>query len=115
MPGWFGHKESIPEVTPAEVQQRQTQQAHLYLLDVREPNEYAEAHVAGSTLIPLSQLAFQMAKIPTDRPIVVLCRSGNRSGVAVQMLRQQGFTDVQNLRGGILAWMRAGQPVQRGR
>jgi rhodanese-related sulfurtransferase len=115
MPGFFGHKESIPEITPAEVQHRQAEGANLTLLDVREPQEYAEAHVAGSTMIPLGQLAFQLAKLPKDRPIVVLCRSGNRSGVAAQMLRRQGFTDVHNLRGGILAWMRAGQPVQRGR
>jgi rhodanese-related sulfurtransferase len=96
------------------VQQRQAAGEPLFLLDVREPHEYAEARVPGSTLVPLGQLAYRLEQLPKDRPIVVICRSGNRSGVAIRQLRRHGFTTVQNLRGGLLAWLHAGQPVQRG-
>jgi rhodanese-related sulfurtransferase len=81
---FFRHKEkdTIGEVTPQEVQQRLAEGAPLLLLDVREPQEYAEAHIAGSTLIPLGQLSLRLNELPQDRPIVAVCRSGNRSGVA---------------------------------
>jgi rhodanese-related sulfurtransferase len=87
----------------------------LLLLDVREPPEYADAHLAGSTLIPLGQLSLRLNELPRDRPIVAVCRSGNRSGVAARLLARAGFPPVQNLRGGIIAWARGGLPLQRGR
>jgi rhodanese-related sulfurtransferase len=114
---FFGHKEqdAIVEVTPQSVQQRLAQNEPLLLLDVREPQEYAEAHIAGSTLIPLGQLSLRLNELPRDRPIVAVCRSGNRSGVAARLLTRAGFPPVQNLRGGIVAWARGGLPLQRGR
>ena len=80
-----------------------------------EPDEYAEGHIAGSTLIPLGQLANRISKLPQDRPIVAVCRSGNRSSVALSVLTRAGFTNVLNLRGGMLAWARGGLPVKRGK
>jgi rhodanese-related sulfurtransferase len=111
----FGQQDTVVEVTAQDVQQRLAQGAPLLLLDVREPYEYAEAHIAGSTLIPLGQLAHRLGELPRDRPIVAVCRSGNRSGVAAQLLERAGFPPVENLRGGIIAWTRGGLPVQRGR
>jgi rhodanese-related sulfurtransferase len=114
---FFGHKEqgTIAEVTPQEVQQRLARNESLLLLDVREPPEYADAHIAGSTLIPLGQLSLRLNELPRDQPIVTVCRSGNRSGVAARLLARAGFPPVQNLRGGIVAWARGGLPLQRGR
>jgi len=112
---FFGQKGGSTNVTPAEVQQRLAQGERLYILDVREQYEYAEARVAGSTLIPLGQLAERVKELPGDRPIVAICASGSRSGVAVSLLQRAGFTDVLNLKGGIAAWARSGLPLQRGR
>ncbi len=113
---FFGHKEkdTLVEVTPQEVHQRLAQNEPVLLLDVREPQEYTEAHIAGSTLIPLGQLSLRLNELPRDRPIVAVCRSGNRSGVAARLLVGAGFPPVQNLRGGVVAWARGGLPLQRG-
>lgn len=114
MPAWFGHKEPIPQITPAAAQARLTAEGGACLLDVREPQEYAAGHVPGSTLIPLGQLANRIAELPRDRPILVICQSGSRSGLATQLLQRQGFGDVSNIQGGIMAWQRGGGPLQRG-
>ncbi|MEO8287016.1 MAG: rhodanese-like domain-containing protein [Chloroflexota bacterium] len=114
--GWMnkGGHNAQSDVTAEEVQRRQAGGENLLILDVREPNEYKEAHVPGSMLVPLGQLAYKVAELPKDRPIVAICRSGNRSGVATNMLLRAGFNEVQNLSGGIMAWARAGGPLKRG-
>lgn len=76
------------------------------LIDVREPDEYAIAHIAGSRLIPLQSLPDQLASLPTDRPIYVHCKSGMRSAKAVSMLLDRGFPHAINVTGGIDAWLR---------
>ena len=85
----------------------------LVLLDVRQPDEFAEGHVQGSRLIPLGELEARTAELPDDQPIYVICRSGNRSKTASQILNKAGKKDVRNVQGGILAWVAAGYPVQR--
>jgi rhodanese-related sulfurtransferase len=84
-----------------------------YLLDVREPHEFAEGHIAGAKLIPLGDLARRMGELPRDREIVCVCRSGNRSGTATRHLAAAGYT-VANLSGGMISWTRAGLPMTRG-
>ena len=84
----------------------------VYLLDVREPDEYDAAHIPGITLIPMGEVADRLSEIPTDRQVIVTCRTGNRSGQVVDFLRQQGFTNVHNMEGGIVAWEEAGYPVE---
>ena len=81
-------------------------QPHL-LVDVRTPEEFAGGHIEGSVNIPLDSLAKRMDEIPQDQPVVVYCRSGNRSNTAAQMLIQAGYTDVYDL-GGIIAWQAQG-------
>lgn len=112
---FFNRKADPSEVSPTDIQQRQASGEQLFFLDVREPAEYAAGHIAGSTLIPLGQLANRIGKLPKDRPIVAVCRSGNRSSVALSVLTRAGFTNVLNLRGGMLAWARSGLPVKRGK
>ena len=112
---FFNRKADPFEVTPADLKQRQAAGEQLYILDVREPAEYADGHIAGSKLIPLGQLANRISGLPQDRPIVAVCRSGNRSSVAQGVLKRAGFTNVLNLRGGMLAWARSGLPVKRGK
>lgn len=75
----------------------------IFLLDVRSEDEHAAFNIGGE-LIPLTALPESLAKIPTDKPIVVYCRSGYRSQLALEYLQQQGFQDIKNLVGGVLAW-----------
>lgn len=85
-----------------------------FLLDVREPYEYQEGHIAGARLLPLGDLARRMGELPQDREILVICRSGNRSGAATRQLAQAGYQAI-NLRGGMIGWQRAGYPMKRGK
>lgn len=86
----------------------------LLLLDVRSAEEYAnDGHVAGSVLIPLPELERRLRDLPTDRPIVCICRSGNRSATACDLLTRQGFKQLRNVQGGMIAWGQAGYPIER--
>jgi adenylyltransferase/sulfurtransferase len=78
-----------------------------FILDVRNPEEYQICRLPGSTLLPLPELPQRFGELDRDREMVVHCKSGMRSAKAIAFLRQQGFTKLRNLKGGILAW--AGQ------
>lgn len=82
------------------------------LLDVRTPEEFAAEYIPGAVNIPVQVLDEQLHKVPNDQPVVIYCRSGNRSKIALQMLAQAGHTDLYDL-GGIIEWKAAGLPVQR--
>ncbi|MCB1224541.1 MAG: molybdopterin-synthase adenylyltransferase MoeB [Verrucomicrobiales bacterium] len=94
----------IPTITVEELQSLRAQGAEIYLLDVREPDEHATARIEGSNLIPLSQIPHRHHELPRGQRIVVHCKAGGRSAKAVQHLMEQGFEDVHNVEGGILAW-----------
>lgn len=81
----------------------------LSVLDVREPTEWAHAHIAGALHIPIGELTARVAEVPEGRTLVV-CRIGGRSAQAVAWLAQQGH-DVVNLDGGMLDWEAAGRPM----
>ena len=83
------------------------------ILDVREHWEYAEGHIPGAVLLPLGSIPDRLSDIPQDKTVVAVCRSGNRSGQATQFLRQQGFDNVHNMEGGMIAWGESGLPVDR--
>lgn len=84
------------------------------LVDVREPLEFAEVRAGGAALLPLSTFILRYQSLPRDRPLLMICRSGARSGQATAFLLTNGWTDVVNVIGGTLAWERAGLPVRRG-
>jgi len=86
-------------------------QPDVYLIDVREQWEYDEGHIPGVTLIP--EVPNRLTEIPTDKEVIVTCRSGNRSGQITDYLRQQGFDNVHNMSGGIVEWEAVGYPVDR--
>ncbi|WP_324779397.1 rhodanese-like domain-containing protein [Thiobacillus sedimenti] len=83
------------------------------VLDVREDKEYAAGHIPRARHIPLGQLGGRLAELDKfkDKPILVTCRSGNRSAHACRILKKAGFANVYNQAGGILAWERANLPV----
>jgi adenylyltransferase/sulfurtransferase len=92
------------EITVDELKARLDRGEQVFILDVRNPEEYQIARIAGSVLLPLPQLAQRFAELDRGREMVVHCKSGMRSAKAIQFLRQQGFDKLQNLKGGILAW-----------
>lgn len=85
------------------------------VLDVREDDEYKAGHVLNSRQIPLGKLNQRIGELEKykDQPIVVICRSGNRSGMACAMLGKQGFTQAYNLGGGVIAWQKANLPLKK--
>lgn len=85
------------------------------VLDVREDKEYAAGHIPRAKHIPLGQLAGRMEELDKfkGKPILVTCRSGNRSAHACRILKKAGFETVYNQAGGIIAWERANLPVTK--
>jgi rhodanese-related sulfurtransferase len=100
------------KMTPAEYQaQFSVAAADHLLLDVRTPEEFASGHIPGAVNISVDALASRLSELPTNQPIVVYCRSGNRSVTASQILAEAGYTSIYDL-GGIIAWEAAGLPVE---
>jgi rhodanese-related sulfurtransferase len=82
------------------------------LVDVREPDEWASGHAPGAVHIPMREIPNRLGDLPRDEPLYLICRSGNRSARVAAYLRQEGFARPINVAGGIVAWQRAGLPVE---
>jgi rhodanese-related sulfurtransferase len=95
----------VPTVTVAEV----TEDA--YLLDVRDPDEWAAGHAPDAVHLPMMEIPGRIGELPADREIVVVCRVGSRSAQVVAYLMAQGRDRVTNLDGGMFAWHEAGRPL----
>lgn len=108
-----GQTASHPLIQPAEYQTRfvDGKVAHT-LVDVRTADEFRSGYIPGAVNISLQELSQKLDKIPKDKPVIVYCRSGNRSAYAAQTLLKAGYADVMDL-GGIIEWSRAGLPVKR--
>jgi molybdopterin/thiamine biosynthesis adenylyltransferase/rhodanese-related sulfurtransferase/molybdopterin converting factor small subunit len=103
------------ETTVEALRKTLDQRKPVWILDVREPQEFGICRIPGSTLIPLGELPGRLAELPRGTgapPIVVHCKMGGRSAKAVKLLREEGFPNVQNLTGGILAWIDTIDPSQ---
>jgi len=85
------------------------------LLDVREPQEYQDGFLPNSIRIPLGSLSEKAAQLDKhrERPIIIVCRSGNRSAQAGRMLKKMGYETVYNLGGGLHAWRTANLPISK--
>jgi rhodanese-related sulfurtransferase len=94
----------ITQLSPPELKAKIENQEPVFLLDVREPFEFAYSRIADSTLIPLNQIPGRLQELATDQEIVVICHHGVRSMQAANFLAQVGFEKVSNLVGGIDAW-----------
>ncbi|MGE5221326.1 MAG: rhodanese-like domain-containing protein [Omnitrophica WOR_2 bacterium] len=104
---------SVNQIEPLEAKTRLGRKPAPVLLDVRQPEEYRQAHISGAKLIPLGELSRRMKELPAKREIICVCRSGNRSTTAARKLIAAGY-EVSNLKGGMLNWSRQGLPVQKG-
>ena len=103
-PGWDSYtREQQYEISVAELKQRLDRKEDLFILDVREPQEYEICNLRGY-LIPLRDLPRRINELDTAREIIVHCKVGGRSRQAVEFMKQAGFRKVKNLVGGIDAW-----------
>jgi molybdopterin/thiamine biosynthesis adenylyltransferase/rhodanese-related sulfurtransferase len=102
---------AIPTMTVHELKQLRESGDNHFLLDVREPHEQSISRIEGAVLIPLGELENRTAELPRDRRILVHCKSGGRSARAVSLLREEGFENVWNISGGIIAWAREIDPT----
>jgi len=95
--------DGVQDVDPREVLEKS---ADLVLIDVRQPEEYVGelGHVPGSQLIVLDTLPDRISELPKNKPVVLICRSGARSARATAFLKNQGFAEVYNMKGGMLMW-----------
>ena len=112
----FGRQTAAPaigQMTVTELQRTLAAKEPLQLIDVRSAEEYQhDGHVSGAKLLPLPALSGRMEEISRDTPVALICRSGNRSQVAAELLARQGYTNVSNVQGGMIAWSRAGFPAR---
>jgi rhodanese-related sulfurtransferase len=99
----------IPSVTVDQVPD-----SGVYLLDVREDDEWAAGHAPGAVHVPMQEIPMRMGEIPLDETVVVTCRMGGRSSQVTAFLRAQGYDEVVNLVGGMQAWHAAGRPLDGG-
>ena len=97
------------EITVEELKAKIDNNEDFQLIDVREPFEYETSNIDGEN-IPLAEVILEQDKIAQDKPVVVHCRSGKRSAQAIMLLEQEGFDNLYNLRGGIIAWRDAFDP-----
>ncbi len=98
------------EISPAQAQ-TMLDKGEAVLIDVREPYEYSEVHAKGATLIPLGEIQQRLAEIPTDKDVLMICRSGGRSSQACMIAVSNGRGRLYNVSGGTLAWLQAGLPT----
>ena len=89
-------------------------EAGAFILDVRQPEEWAAGHIPDATLIPLGDLPARIAEVPKDRQVVVVCRSGNRSAQGRDILLGAGHPSVTSMAGGMNDWAAAGYPTTTG-
>jgi rhodanese-related sulfurtransferase len=92
-----------------------TAESGVVTLDVRTPGEFAEGHIEGARLIDFQSGNFEneIATLDKNATYAVYCRSGNRSGQAVKVMQDAGFTNVFNMNGGVIEWANAGLPLVR--
>jgi rhodanese-related sulfurtransferase len=95
---------SVPTIQVRDLQQFIKTGTQILLLDVREPEEYRQGHIAGAVLMPLGTLSAQYSQIPKGITLVVYCRTGHRSAQAVKFLREHGYDKSVSLAGGYTAW-----------
>ncbi|NQX57560.1 rhodanese-like domain-containing protein [Paenibacillus qinlingensis] len=91
-------------ILPSEIKARLAQGEHLTLIDVREDEEVAEGMIQGAIHIPLGQLPERLSEIPQVEEVILVCRSGNRSGRALGYLEANGYKGLKNMTGGMLEW-----------
>lgn len=81
------------------------------LVDIREPNDYKRAHIAGAINIPLAQLADKHSRLDKSKPVIIICATGQRAQAALTLLQQQGYQQLAMLNNGMASWQREALPT----
>ena len=102
---------SYGEVTVAEAQALIDTNPELVIVDVRTPEEFADGHIEGAIVIPVSELADRLDELTPEDDLLIYCRTGNRSTTAMTILTANGFTQLFHMHEGITGWMAAGYPT----
>ena len=100
----------VKHITISQLRER-IQKEELTILDVRSQNEWSSGHIEGSINISVNNLMSNKNKIPVDKPIVVICRSGSRSNLAAMMLDKLGKHSIYNVPAGVSGWKRSSFPL----
>lgn len=103
---------NIKEIEVAELSTQLQQAAKQFrVVDVRQPTEMAQGMIPGAEMVPMHTIPLRMNEFSKDETLVLVCRSGARSAQACMFLQQQGYDNVYNLRGGMIAWSGSGQQM----
>jgi rhodanese-related sulfurtransferase len=102
-----------PNVVSLDVARAEHESGRAVLIDIREPDEHATGVAAGARLLPMSQLGSRLAEIPTDpkQPVLLICRTQNRSSATLKALREHGYGHVRFVQGGMSEWAGRGWPM----
>jgi len=118
MTAWRSEERPVKRVEmidPDDLAERLAGDNGIVVLDVRDDDEFAEAHIPGSVHVPYGHLLERLAELPTDRVIATVCSGGKRSGLAASLLQREGYDSVIHVgRGGVNTWRRGGHPVESG-
>jgi rhodanese-related sulfurtransferase len=106
--------EPVPTILVSDLQKKLKEGKQVYVLDVRQPEEFRSGHIAGSTLIPLGELSRRLHEVPKGREVVCICATGHRSVPAVRKLVVAGYS-ASSMKNGMIAWYRAKLPVSKGK
>lgn len=109
----FGSQASSGDSVTLDVARAEHEAGRVTLIDIREPNEHATGVAKGAKLLPMSQIGARLGEIPTatDKPVLLVCNTQNRSSRTLVALRQQGYKNVRFVEGGMSEWNRRGWPV----
>ena len=105
-----GLKQGVKKCSPATVTQLINKE-NAQLIDVRDKAEFKSGHITGSKHIPMTDITDKTIKLEQDKPIVVICKLGQRAQSAAMLLKKQGYQNVMVLAGGVTAWRNDGLPV----
>jgi len=103
--------DSYGDVSVSEAWDLIQENPEMVILDVRTPSEYEDAHIEGAINIPVEEIADRLNELSANDVILVYCRTGNRSGTAVGIMEENGFSKIYHMHEGISAWISEGLPV----
>lgn len=107
------HASPAHNIASGEAKAMLAKDKRVFLLDVRTAEEYRQARLRGSTLIPINEIERRYYEVPKDRPVIVYCAVGSRSGLVADFLEKKGYRQVYNMKDGIVGWYRSGYPIDR--
>lgn len=104
---------AVPDSVTLDFARAEHEAGRAILIDIREPNEHAMGVAQGAQLLPMRQLGARLAEIPTttDKPVLLICNTQNRSSSTLSALRERGYPHVRFVQGGMSEWTRRGWPV----